>query len=55
MKNKEKDIEELVEKYKKLTPQNKLNYLSNLRVMLATQENTRKEIESENRKRSISA
>ena len=37
-----KDEKELVDKYRKLTPENKANALSNLRVALAAQENTRK-------------
>jgi len=37
-----KDEKELVEKYRKLTPGNKTIALSNLRVALATQENTLK-------------
>jgi len=41
----EKELEELVEKFRKLTPGNKLHHLSNLRVMLATQESTLKEAE----------
>jgi len=43
MSKEEKEIEELNDKFRKLTPGNRLNYLSNLRVMLATQESTLKE------------
>ena len=42
----EKDEKELVEKYRKLTPENKLNALSNMRVALATQETTLKGVKS---------
>jgi len=37
-----KEEKELVEKFRKLTAENKANALSNLRVALAAQENTRK-------------
>ena len=43
------DVQELVEKYRRLIPANKANALSNLRVALAAQENTKKAMEAERR------
>ncbi|MDR1506548.1 MAG: hypothetical protein LBI67_05545 [Treponema sp.] len=37
-----KEEKEPLEKYRRLTPENRANALSNLRVALAAQENTRK-------------
>jgi len=37
-----KEEKELLEKYRKLTPENQKNALSGLRIALAAQENTRK-------------
>jgi len=39
-----KEEKELIDKFRKLTPGNRLNHLSNLRVMLATQESTMEEV-----------
>jgi hypothetical protein len=46
-----KDEQELVENYRKLTPANKTIALSNLRVALATQENTLKSVDRPAKKR----
>jgi hypothetical protein len=35
-------VREILEKFRQMTPENKLNFLSNARVALAAQENTRK-------------
>ena len=48
MSNEEK---ELVEKFRKLIPENKFNALSNLRVALAAQENTKKAISEEKKEK----
>jgi hypothetical protein len=42
-----KEEQELLDKYRKMTPGNKLNLLSNARVALAVQENTRRELAKE--------
>jgi len=41
------DVQELIEKFQKLIPENKISALSTLRVALVAQENTRKAMESE--------
>jgi hypothetical protein len=45
-----KEEQELLDKYRKMTPGNKLNLLSNARVALAVQENTRLELAKEAKK-----
>ena len=42
----DEDVKELVETYMKMTPHNKISGLSNMRLMLATQEATRAELEA---------
>jgi hypothetical protein len=38
----DKEEKEILEKYRQMTPENRLNFLANARLVLATQENTRK-------------
>jgi hypothetical protein len=42
----DKEEMEILEKFRQMTPENKLNFLSNARLVLATQENTRKAMKS---------
>lgn len=41
-----KEEKEILEKFRQMTPENRLNFLSNARLVLATQENTRKAMKS---------
>jgi hypothetical protein len=46
---------EILEKFRQMTPENKLNFLSDARLVLATQENTRKAIKAAPKKSRKSA